>query len=223
MLPPGEATAPAHVGRVADPQQLRGSRRRLDDQLPGQLRVEAGVGAGVGERLDRERQVGGRAAHHRGRRVELLVGELDDVAEQLEHRPHLGRLRSPATQSTPRRTSTATFGITRITSAPGKAASTRASGVAPSSETTASAPRQLGGDLLEPRRLHREHDDVGPLGQLGVGVERLAARPRRPASAARPEPESVNSIPSTSPAQPARHGRGHAARPAEADNHGAAA
>ena len=120
MLPPGEATARRTSAGWLAAQQLGGAGGGLDDQLAGQLRVEAGRGAGVGERLDRQRQVGRRAAHHRRRGVEVLVGKLDHVAEQLEQ-ARASAEASPATQSTPWRTSTPTFGITRSTSASGKA------------------------------------------------------------------------------------------------------
>ena len=219
MLPPGEATAAAHVGRMADPQQLGRAGGRLDHQLPCQLLVEARVGAGVGDRFHGERQVGRGAAHHRGRRVELLVGQLDDVPEDLEQLPAPRAPRSPATQSTPRGPRPPTFGITRTTSAPGKAASTRSSEVAPSSETTAFAPGQFGSHFVEARRLHGKHDQIGALGQLGVGVDRLAPELGGELRRA-PGPGIGEEHPVDLAGPAARHGGSHAARSTEPDNHG---
>ena len=143
VLPPGEATALRTSAGWRAAQQLGGPGRRLHHQLPGQLGVEAVVGAGVGDRLDRQRQVGRRAAHHRGRRVEVLVGDLDHVPEQVQLRPHLGRRPSPATQSTPLRTSTADVRHHPQHFGPGEGRRSRATGTAARIETTPPRRAQL--------------------------------------------------------------------------------
>ena len=202
VLPPGEATALRTSAGAVAAQQLGGPGRRLHHQLPRQLRVEPVRSAGIGDRLDRQRQVGRRAAHHRGRRVEVLVGQLDHVPERLQLLPQPPALGGPATQRTPLRTSTPTFGITRSTSAPGKRGRDRLQRRgrrAP--RRPPSAPCSSGATSLQLRRLHRQHHQVGPLGDLARWRRPLP--PSSPASAcARPEPRVGEQHPANSPAQP---------------------
>ncbi len=75
----------------------------------------------------------------------------------------------------------------------GKSRRDRSSEVAPSSETTTFAPAKLRRGLIELRRLHRQHDQIGPLGKLPVRGDRLAAKLLGQLRRA-PEPESVKSI-----------------------------
>ena len=220
VLPPGEATARAHVRRVADPEQLGGPGGGLDDQLARQLLVEAGVGAGVGQRFDRERQVGGGAAHHRGRGVEGLVGELDDMAEQPEQLPHLrAPRRRPrrGLRAGPRRRRWASPGSRRR---PGNAASIRASGVAPSSETTVLAPSSSAATSSS-RAGFTASTTTSARSASSAFVSR-ASPPRlggQVSGAPRARVGVEHPVDLVGPAR--RHCGSHAARSTEADNHDA--
>ena len=210
------------------PQQLGGPGGASRDQLTGELRVEAVLAAGVGERLDRERQVGGRAAHHRRRGVEVALGELDDVAEQLQQReqpvtklvgmPSGGACR--ARPAAPRPAGSASPGA----SAPETPGQTRSSDVAASSESSAgAAPPSSAATASSARRLDREDDqDVAALGELGIRADAPRRRPRRPAP--RPGPSRVGEQHRLEPARPAAQPRAIAAamlaRADEPDDHG---
>ena len=213
VLPPGEATALRTSAGWRRAQQLRRAGGGLDHQLARQLGVEPVGGAGVGDRLDRQRQVGRRAAHHRGRRVEVLVGELDHVPEQLQLRPHRRRGRRRRRRARPAGPRPPTFGITRSISAPGKRRRAAAPAASPASiETT--LPRR--GQLAAPPP--RASPASPPARRRSAARGRsprstTASRPSSSASAgAGPEPQSENSMPLELPGPAARHRRSHAAR-----------
>ena len=182
-------------------QQLGGAHGRLDDQLAGELRVEPIGGPGVGNRLNRQRQIGRRAAHHRSSGVELRVRQVDHAPKPLRasRAPPDQRVspRRRAHPCGPRRRRSAS---PAATSASGKALRSVSNEVAPSSETTTFAALSSPAASPSLAGLTARHHDVGPLGQLPI---RSASPPSSAASSpARPEPPSVKSNPSALPRIP---------------------
>ncbi len=107
---------------------------------------------------------------------------------------------SPATQSTPFRTSTPTLGITRSTSASGNACSNRSSGTAARIDTTLRAAPSSG---ATPSSATGFTATTTKSARSAISSLLAASPPSSPASCrARPEPLSEKSIPSHLPAQP---------------------
>jgi len=167
---------------VALAQQLGGAGGGLDDQLSRQLRIEAVLGAGV-------QPITAVAASN-------CASGNSTTWPSSSSKARVRVDSAPATQRTPRPTSTATLGMTRIVSALGKAAPIASNGVAPSKETTVFAPASspatsssFTGFTAKTTRSARSASSA---------FEATASPPSSSASAfARPDPESVKSIEST--------------------------
>ena len=85
----GRGDRPLHRPGIVREQVLAGAGGRLADEPRAQFRVEPGLDAGLDQGLDGERDVSRRAAHHGGRRIELVLGDLEDAAERSEQRERL--------------------------------------------------------------------------------------------------------------------------------------
>lgn len=72
------------------PQQLRRPGRRLHDQLPSKLLVKTIRSPRIGNRLNRKRQIGGRTPHHRSRRIELRIRQLNHMPKLLKQTAEVG-------------------------------------------------------------------------------------------------------------------------------------
>jgi hypothetical protein len=205
-----------HGGRVVDPQQLRGAGGGLDNELPRQLRVEAVRRAGIGDRLDRQGQVGGRAAHDRGGRVEILVAYLDHMPERRQCPTHLlGSLAGDAEHPSAYlhahvRHHPQHFG-------PGKRLLQPLQRHRREDRGDPLRGTQIGRDGVERRRLDRDDDEIRPLGDLAIGgdlaAELVGQRLRAPGAAVG-EQHSLEL-----PAPAAGHGGGHASGADESDDH----
>ena len=105
-----------------------------------------------------------------------------------------------------------------MTSAPGNAAATRSSEVAPSNETTTPAPASSAAASSSFAGLTASTTTSARSAELRIGGNRLPADLAGKLRA-RPEPESVNSIRSTSPASHAPLPRPCFPDPTETDDH----
>jgi len=127
--------------------------------------------------------------------------EITGIHHALRKAATAGDGSSPATQMTPLRTSTPTFGIVRrIVAASGKASRRRASGVAARTETISLASCRDGATTSRAAGLTAR---ISASARRATSSLESASPPSSSASAAaRPEPESEKSIPSTCPASP---------------------
>ncbi len=186
VLPPGEATAARREAGWRVSKQLRGAGQRLQDELARQLFVETFASPRVGEHLGDQREVGGRAAHDRRRRVDQSLLQLHRAAEQPEQRQHLaptGRRRRPAAAcgrsppAAPRPPGSAWRGTGGRPERPVEAARP---GVAPRTESTAGAASAegfgRGSSAVGFTASTTRSESAAQLGEVGA---RLAPRARR--------------------------------------------
>ena len=214
----GRGDRPAIAAGSCVAEQLGGAGGGLGDQLARRARGRAGLGAGLGQRLGDEREVGGRAAHHRGRGIQSVVGELDHAgrarssALARSRRSPRRRRRSPRGRPRPRGSASSAGprrrGAPRAGARPAPRASTETTRCAAASDgATASS---FAGFTARTTKSARAASSSLP----------SASPPSSSASAAaRPEPESVNSIVVAAAGPAAGHRGGHVSRTDEADDH----
>ena len=142
---PGRRHRAAHLDQVVAPQDVDRAGERVQHEVVGLLLVDPRLRAGLGEVLNHDRQVGGRAGHERGGHVHELVRNLDEVADLVEEVEYPGSAAPSSSasirawQTTPLWISTATIGIVLTTGTSGNSSRSRATDVAPSTDTIAFA------------------------------------------------------------------------------------